>query len=157
MRFEDLKAGDYIIADGGFTCLKEHSIHQVYSHRHGGLAVGCNGDPHGDTDHMLDGQKDDEGNLVGLKLTVLSELLREFPGDEPWRKFESNLCDFLDWLKDHEVPLPRAWQAVHEAVYITQGNGRNHPDIAIETAGLARRYGFKDDPMGFFAAATTVA
>lgn len=59
-KLEDLKPGDIIIADAGFTCL-EPGEHKVWEKHGGKLVVGCR-----DGDHYLDGQRDAAGNLVGI-------------------------------------------------------------------------------------------
>lgn len=68
-----IKAGDRVRADGGFTCLKEGSIHTVLSTTRDlsaaanppfeSLFIECD-----DGKHMLDGQLDFDGDgaLVGL-------------------------------------------------------------------------------------------
>jgi hypothetical protein len=59
IKLNDLKPGDTIVADGGFTCLRAGE-HKVWE-KHGQLVVVCD-----DGDHFLDGQEDDDGYLVGL-------------------------------------------------------------------------------------------
>ncbi|WP_370677595.1 hypothetical protein [Pleomorphomonas sp. PLEO] len=55
----DLKAGDVVSADGGFDCLAE-GPHVVEKDDHG-LFIKCR-----EGNHYLDGQEDDDGNLVGI-------------------------------------------------------------------------------------------
>jgi hypothetical protein len=61
MKYADLKPGDELIADGGFTCLKENQLVKVLSNRNRELVVMC-----ADGEHSLDGQQDDDGNLIGF-------------------------------------------------------------------------------------------
>ena len=66
MKLIDLKPGDIVIADGGFTCVQEgeHTVHRnprLPSTE--GLYIHCT-----EGEHYLDGQEDTDGNLVGLKL-----------------------------------------------------------------------------------------
>jgi hypothetical protein len=62
IKLSDLKAGDTIIADGGFTCM-EAGPKKVYA-ADDGLHVLCNKGR-----HYLEGQLDDDGTLVGLEKT----------------------------------------------------------------------------------------
>lgn len=60
MKLDEVKEGDTIIADGGFTCMKA-GPRKVLSDEHG-LFVEC-----AEGKHYLDGQEDEEGaDLVGL-------------------------------------------------------------------------------------------
>lgn len=59
MTLSDLKAGQTILADAGFTCLKA-GPHEVKADG-SGLYVECS-----EGHHYLDGQKDEVGSLVGL-------------------------------------------------------------------------------------------
>ena len=58
MKLNKVKKGDIIIADGGFTCLQAVE-HKVYDNE--GLFIECEQGM-----HFLDGQLDDDGNLIGL-------------------------------------------------------------------------------------------
>jgi hypothetical protein len=64
VKLEDLKAGDKIVADNGFTCLAagSHIVREVED-KDGkpSLAVQC-----ADGWHWLDGQKDPDGYLTGF-------------------------------------------------------------------------------------------
>jgi len=62
MKLSDVKQGDVLIADGGFTCLKEGQRCAVQSDSNG-LFIPCN-----EGKHYLDGQVsfDNKGELVGL-------------------------------------------------------------------------------------------
>jgi hypothetical protein len=80
---EDIKAGDKLVADGGFTCIEEGRVCDVKSDAGGKLYVDCCGsecdfregvldrdDPKDFTyseKHMLDGQEDDDGTVIGFK------------------------------------------------------------------------------------------
>ncbi len=61
MKLSDVKPGDVLIADGGFTCIKE-GTELIVSEK---LTVPCS---HGE--HSLDGQVDfeDSNQLIGLVL-----------------------------------------------------------------------------------------
>jgi len=56
----EVKAGDHLKCDEGFTCLKPHTKVVVQEDEEG-LFVSC-----ADGKHYLDGQEDENGNLVGL-------------------------------------------------------------------------------------------
>jgi hypothetical protein len=61
MKLTDLKEGDKLVADDGFTCLADKQICEVVRHPDGNLCVMCaNGF------HCLDGQLDEQGDLVGF-------------------------------------------------------------------------------------------
>lgn len=60
MKLADIKAGDHVLADAGFTCVKA-GPHLVEESKLG-LYICCD---HGE--HYLDGQEDEPGgDLVGL-------------------------------------------------------------------------------------------
>lgn len=59
MKLTDIKAGDIIMADAGFTCL--NSGHHVVEESRLGLYIRCD---HGE--HYLAGQEDEGGELVGI-------------------------------------------------------------------------------------------
>ena len=63
VNIEDLQAGDVLVADGGFTCLKEGQHVHVERRDSGELFVRCS-----EGKHLLEGQLDFGGNktLVGL-------------------------------------------------------------------------------------------
>lgn len=58
-KLSEVKAGDTIVADGGFTCM-EPGPKIVRQAKHG-LCINCV-----DGDHYLSGQADDGEHLVGL-------------------------------------------------------------------------------------------
>ena len=60
MKLSDLKSGDTVIADEGFTCLKP-GPHVVKSDEKNCLYVCCE-----EGSHFLDGQEDKTGNLIGF-------------------------------------------------------------------------------------------
>lgn len=60
MKMEDLKAGENVKLDGGFTCAKE-GLHEVHQDDHGHYFICDEGK------HYLDGQEDEDGNLVGVE------------------------------------------------------------------------------------------
>jgi hypothetical protein len=60
VKLSDLEAGDIIIADGGFTCMKA-GLKKVYT-ADGGLYVKCN-----QGRHYLVGQLDSDGTLSGME------------------------------------------------------------------------------------------
>lgn len=62
MKLTDLKIGDAVYTDDGFTCMKE-GRHSVQGDA-GGLFLKCD-----EGKHYLEGQEDDEtGELVGISL-----------------------------------------------------------------------------------------
>lgn len=59
-RLEDLKVGDTVLTDDGFTCMKEG--HHTVRGDGNGLFLECD-----EGKHYLEGQEDDEtGGLVGI-------------------------------------------------------------------------------------------
>jgi len=69
-KIDDIKRGDKLIADGGFTCIDEDEVLEVMEDE-GGLYVFCRGEDglHGPGNHhYLEGQvDDDDGACVGFK------------------------------------------------------------------------------------------
>jgi len=61
MKLDDLKQGDVIVADDGFTCMPANRFCLVIEGRNGKYVLCEQGD------HYLDGQDDGEGNLVGFR------------------------------------------------------------------------------------------
>lgn len=62
MKLSEIKPGDILTADGGFTCLKEGETRIVKTDtKTGELYIQCSA-----TRHYLDGQVDDQDNIVGL-------------------------------------------------------------------------------------------
>ena len=53
MKFADVKEGDVLIADGGFTCIEDGAKLTVFKHSDNGLYVLCE-----EGEHYLDGQID---------------------------------------------------------------------------------------------------
>jgi hypothetical protein len=67
LKLDDLRAGDTVIADDGFTCLPA-GAHVVHGDGDG-LFIFCNGpddDPDPTSHHYLDGQQNKDGSLVGI-------------------------------------------------------------------------------------------
>lgn len=60
-----VKRGDILITDGGFTCIRESTMRRV-EQSDGRLYIKCD-----DGKHFLDGQCDDEGNLIGLNFPTI--------------------------------------------------------------------------------------
>ncbi len=61
VKFNDIKVGDELVADSGFTCLS-NGITVAVQQDDAGFFVTCyNGK------HHLDGQLNDDGDLVGFK------------------------------------------------------------------------------------------
>lgn len=61
-RLDDLKRGDRVIVDDGFTCMTAWS-EKIVDEDNAGLFVDCE-----DGGHGLDGQDDGDGFLVGIYL-----------------------------------------------------------------------------------------
>lgn len=59
-KMADVKAGDKLVADGGFTCLREGQVCEVKQDADGLLYVDCD-----EGTHHLDGQEKD-GEVNGL-------------------------------------------------------------------------------------------
>ncbi|TPM39616.1 hypothetical protein [Mesorhizobium sp. B2-3-4] len=62
LKYSDVKAGDRLIADGGFDCIKANEVLTVRSSVLGSLYVPC-----GCGKHFLDGQEGDDGKLIGFR------------------------------------------------------------------------------------------
>lgn len=60
-KIDEVKLGDVLIADGGFTCLRENEKLTVSEMLDGTLFVKC-----GHGIHALDGQLNEEGEYVGF-------------------------------------------------------------------------------------------
>src|SRR5581483_12175137 len=60
-KLSQVKAGDFLIADGGFPCIKQGARLQVQADGAGDLFVPCAEGP-----HLLDGQADDGETIIGL-------------------------------------------------------------------------------------------
>lgn len=60
MKLTDLKDGDFILCDNGFTCL-EQGRHTVKSDEQGDLYIDC-----AMGYHYLDGQENEDGDLIGI-------------------------------------------------------------------------------------------
>lgn len=60
MKLADLKPMDTVIVDDGFTCMKGGTMRTVFEGKHG-LYVTC-----AEGEHYLDGQEDEDGELVGI-------------------------------------------------------------------------------------------
>jgi hypothetical protein len=56
-----LRPGDKVQVDGGFDCMEAWSIKEVHQHKSGVLYINC-----GKGNHILDGQDDGDGYLVGI-------------------------------------------------------------------------------------------
>ena len=83
-KLDDIKAGDWLKADRGFTCLKEDQVVLVHADEDG-LFVPC-----ADGRHYLDGQAGADGECVGLTRA-------ECPHDMRWTVtvFHRSGCNLL--------------------------------------------------------------
>lgn len=62
LKLRDIKPGDRLVADAGFSCLRAGESYAVRSADNAsGLFINCD---HGR--HYLDGQRNDAGEIVGL-------------------------------------------------------------------------------------------
>ena len=61
-KLSEIKPGDKLIADGGFTCLDEDEVVEVAKDEEGFLYVPCR-----DGQHHLDGQEGENGEVIGLR------------------------------------------------------------------------------------------
>lgn len=61
----DVKVDTILVADGGFTCLKEGDMRRVLADEKGELYIQC-----GDSGHHLDGQLDDGNEYIGLTIAT---------------------------------------------------------------------------------------
>ena len=61
MKMTDLKHGDKLVADGGFTCLIKNQVVMVNDAKDGKF-VHCRAGR-----HYLDGQEDEDGTIVGFE------------------------------------------------------------------------------------------
>lgn len=79
VKHSDVKANDYLkVMDAAFTCMREGDIKPVFTDEHGPYVrclhegesdiCGCYIEP---CEHYLDGQKGDDGFLVGLEKVLL--------------------------------------------------------------------------------------
>jgi hypothetical protein len=78
--------------------------------------------------------------------------LRQVHKDEYWEPMlvGDQLDDFKAWLKNNDFSVRDAYILTMGATIWQQQNGRNHPDIMLEMRSIAAKYGFRDDPKGFF-------
>jgi hypothetical protein len=63
MRLDQVKAGMTLIADNGFSCLKNGERYIVEGDADGELYITCDAGH-----HYLEGQVDEDGELVGLRV-----------------------------------------------------------------------------------------
>lgn len=68
LKLIDIKAGDTLVADGGFTCIAEGAVLEVKDNGDGFLYVPCRRKR-----HYLDGQTNLEGEVVGFSRAVTAE------------------------------------------------------------------------------------
>lgn len=61
MKLSDLKEGDVLRCDAGFTCIEKNSLAVVNKDDKGKLWIACRSGR-----HYLDGQEDKNGELIGL-------------------------------------------------------------------------------------------
>lgn len=61
LKLKDVKAGDRIVVDGGFTCIKGGTVVELYPDEDGHLCFKCR-----KGDHGLAGQIGGGGQLIGL-------------------------------------------------------------------------------------------
>jgi len=61
MRLSEVKVGDRLIVDAYFTCMRNKQIGIVFLTEEGKLAIPCDSGY-----HLLDGQADESGELIGL-------------------------------------------------------------------------------------------
>lgn len=69
LKFSDVKAGDVLLPDGGFTCIEGGDARKVLEDGAGELFVACAGGR-----HYLKGQADENGVLIGLTRAEQSEV-----------------------------------------------------------------------------------
>ncbi len=62
----EVKVGTELIADGGFTCIRENAV-LIVKQDDGGLFVDCDDEGH---KHYLDGQLDDGEVYIGFELAA---------------------------------------------------------------------------------------
>ena len=62
----EVRAGDKLVADGGFTCIATGAILDVHADADGALWVPCNGSGDDTHKHYLLGQLGADGELIGL-------------------------------------------------------------------------------------------
>lgn len=62
VKLTDIKPGDFVTVDGGFTCMTEGKEYEVFEDADGDLFIECTKDG-----HWLDSQEDEPGqDLVGI-------------------------------------------------------------------------------------------
>lgn len=73
VKLADVKVGDKLIADGGFTCIPAGTVLIVHADEEETLYVRCSGPDEDEgyapteTRHTLDGQEANDGTLIGLR------------------------------------------------------------------------------------------
>ncbi len=67
-KFSKVKEGDILITDGAFTCMNPNSAKVVKRKLglNGGLYIDCR-----EGGHMIDGQLDERGFLIGLRRSLI--------------------------------------------------------------------------------------
>ena len=79
MKISDVKVGETIIADDGFTCM-DAGAKVVKATKHG-LCIDCR-----DGEHYLDGQQGDDGELIGLRRAAIQGMMTRYqPGEKARR------------------------------------------------------------------------
>ena len=68
VKLSDIKPGDRLRCDDGFTCIPANAIRIVRRAANGDLAIRCRGAEGAEEwqDHCLDGQVGDDGELIGV-------------------------------------------------------------------------------------------
>jgi hypothetical protein len=73
LKYSNVQAGDLLVTDGGFTCLKKEQITPVRQCKQKQKPyINCRKGK-----HYLDEQVDDDGYLVGLRAIVDSDLVKD--------------------------------------------------------------------------------
>jgi hypothetical protein len=120
LKLADVKAGDVLIADAGFTCIEPDARLTVYNNG-SYLAVRC-----ARGTHALDGQLNDKGELVGFRKESVSNLVVLWELLHPEMTHER--LGLIPWWIFAGDPDP-AWKQIHK--HYEHGGGWRHGNMGF--------------------------
>ncbi len=86
-------------------------------------------------------------------MAKLDEVLDQYGGRDHWwstLRGSNELDGYKKWCAEVGVPIRDGYEGLMEICKRQHEAGTNGPCSMLETRSFARRYGFGDDPEGFF-------